>query len=148
MMQSFKYGLTATVGYMVLLTVLLVLTAWIEGNGMSYIYYDLISPFNAVLSAICGIIVFFTGYRFPRIFSRMVADYKSEYPDVPEQYVIQICRGKLMKRYSLNIATGCFLASLFICIGKRPPIIVWYLVAIGTLSLIAYIRYGQKYKNL
>ena len=148
MMQSLKYGLTATVGYMVLLTVLLVLTAWIEGNGMSYIYYDLISPFNAVLSAICGIIVFFTGYRFPRIFSRMVADYKSEYPDVPEKYVIQICRGKLMKRYSLNIATGCFLASLFICIGKRPPIIVWYLVAIGTLSLIAYIRYGQKYKNL
>ncbi len=148
MMQSFKYGLTATVGYMVLLTVLLALTAWIEGIGMSYIYYDLISPFNAVLSAICGIIVFFTGYRFPRIFSRMVADYKSEYPDVPEKYVIQICRGKLMKRYSLNIATGCFLASLFICIGKRPPIIVWYLVAIGTLSLIAYIRYGQKYKNL
>jgi len=148
MMQSFKYGLTATVGYMVLLTVLLVLTAWIEGNGMSYIYYDLISPFNAVLSTICGIIVFFTGYCFPRIFSRMVADYKSEYPDVPEKYVIQICRGKLMKRYSLNIATGCFLTSLFICIGKRPPIIVWYLVAIGTLSLIAYIRYGQKYKNL
>lgn len=148
MMQSFKYGLTATVGYMVLLTVLLALTAWIEGNGMSYIYYDLISPFNAVLSAICGIIVFFTGYCFPRIFSRMVADYKSEYPDVPEKYVIQICRGKLMKRYSLNIATGCFLTSLFICIGKRPPIIVWYLVAIGTLSLMAYIRYGQKYKNL
>ena len=87
MMQSFKYGLTATVGYMVLLTVLLALTAWIEGNGMSYIYYDLISPFNAVLSAICGIIVFFTGYCFPRIFSRMVADYKSEYPDVPEKYV-------------------------------------------------------------
>ena len=143
MMQSFKYGVTATVGYMVLLTVLLALTAWIEGNGMSYIYYDLI-----VLSAICGIIVFFTGYCFPRIFSRMVADYKSEYPDVPEKYVIQICRGKLMKRYSLNIATGCFLTSLFICIGKRPPIIVWYLVAIGTLSLIAYIRYGQKYKNL
>ena len=148
MMQSFKYGLTATVGYMVLLTVLLVLTAWIEGNGMSYIYYDLISPFNAVLSAICGIIVFFTGYCFPRIFSRMVADYKSEYPDVPEKYVIQICRGKLMKRYSLNIVTGCFLASLFICIGKRPPVIVWYLIAIGTISLIAYIRYGQKYKNL
>lgn len=34
MMQSFKYGLTATVGYMVLLTVLLALTAWIEGNGI------------------------------------------------------------------------------------------------------------------
>ena len=95
-----------------------------------------------------GIIVFFTGYRFPRIFSRMIVDYKSEYPDVPEKYVIQICRGKLMKRYSLNIATGCFLASLFICIGKRPPVIVWYLIAIGTISLIAYIRYGQKYKNL
>ena len=99
MMQSFKYGLTATVGYMVLLTVLLALTAWIEGNGMSYIYYDLISPFNAVLSAICGIIVFFTRYCFPRIFSHMVEDYKSEYPDIPEKYVIQICRGKVLLKY-------------------------------------------------
>lgn len=148
MMQSLKYGLTATVGYMVLLTVLLALTAWIEGSGISGIPSPLIAPFNVVLTSIGGIVVFFAGYYFPCIFSRMVADYKSEYPDVPEKYVIQICRGKLMKRYSLNIATGCFLASLFICIGKRPPVIVWYLIAIGTISLIAYIRYGQKYKNL
>lgn len=147
MMQSFKYGLTATVGYMVLLTVLLALTAWIEGSGISGLL-DLITHFNVVLITIGGIVVFIAGYCFPCIFSRMIADYQSEYPDVPEKYIIQICRGKLMKRYSLNIAIGCFLASLFICIGKRPPIIVWYLVAIGTLSLMAYIRYGQKYKNL
>lgn len=42
MMQLFKYGLTATVGYMVLLTVLLALTAWIEGSGISGIL-DLIN---------------------------------------------------------------------------------------------------------
>ena len=147
MMQSLKYGLTATVGYMVLLTVLLALTAWVDISGIRGLH-DLITPFNIVLTIIDGIVVFIAGYCFPCIFSRMVADYQSEYPDVPEKYVIQICRGKLMKKYSLNIATGCFLASLFICIGKRPPIIVWYLVAIGTLSLMAYIRYGQKYKNL
>lgn len=147
MMQSLKYGLTATVGYMVLLTVLLALTAWVDISGIRGLH-DLITPFNIVLTIIGGIVVFIAGYCFPCIFSRMVADYQSEYPDVPKKYVIQICRGKLMKKYSLNIATGCFLASLFICIGKRPPIIVWYLVAIGTLSLMAYIRYGQKYKNL
>ena len=147
MMQSLKYGLIATVGYMVLLTVLLALTAWIDGSGISGIL-DLITHFNVVLITIGGIVVFIAGYCFPCIFSRMIEDYQSEYPDVPEKYVIQICWGKLMKRYSLNIAIGCFLASLFICIGKRPPIIVWYLVAIGTLSLMAYIRYGQKYKNL
>lgn len=147
MMQSLKYGLIATVGYMIILTVLLALTAWVNISGIRGLH-DLITPFNIVLTIIDGIVVFIAGYCFPCIFSRMVADYQSEYPDVPEKYVIQICRGKLMKRYSLNIATGCFLASLFICIGKRPPIIVWYLVAIGTLSLMAYIRYGQKYKNL
>ncbi len=147
MMQSLKYGLIATVGYMIILTVLLALTAWVNISGIRGLH-DLITPFNIVLTIIDGIVVFIAGYCFPCIFSRMVADYQSEYPDVPEKYVIQICRGKLMKKYSLNIATGCFLASLFICIGKRPPIIVWYLVAIGTLSLMAYIRYGQKYKNL
>lgn len=147
MMQSLKYGLIATVGYMIILTVLLALTAWVNISGIRGLH-DLITPFNIVLTIIDGIVVFIAGYCFPCIFSRMVADYQSEYPDVPEKYVIQICRGKLMKKYSLNIATGCFLASLFICIGKRPPIIVWYLVAIGTLSLIAYIRYRQKYKNL
>jgi hypothetical protein len=146
-MQSLKYGLIATVGYMIILTVLLALTAWVNISGIRGLH-DLITPFNIVLTIIDGIVVFIAGYCFPCIFSRMVADYQSEYPDVPEKYVIQICRGKLMKKYSLNIATGCFLASLFICIGKRPPIIVWYLVAIGTLSLMAYIRYGQKYKNL
>ncbi len=132
---------------MIILTVLLALTAWVNISGIRGLH-DLITPFNIVLTIIDGIVVFIAGYCFPCIFSRMVADYQSEYPDVPEKYVIQICRGKLMKKYSLNIATGCFLASLFICIGKRPPIIVWYLVAIGTLSLMAYIRYGQKYKNL
>lgn len=147
MMQSLKYGLIATVGYMIILTVLLALTAWVDISGIRGLH-DLITPFNIVLTIIGGIVVFIAGYCFPCIFSRMVADYQSEYPDVPEKYVIQICRGKLMKRYSLNIAIGCFLASLFICIGKRPPIIVWYLVAIGTLSLMAYLRYKQKYKNL
>lgn len=146
-MQSLKYGLIATVGYMIILTVLLALTAWVDISGIRGLH-DLITPFNIVLTIIGGIVVFIAGYCFPCIFSRMVADYQSEYPDVPEKYVIQICRGKLMKRYSLNIAIGCFLASLFICIGKRPPIIVWYLVAIGTLSLMAYLRYKQKYKNL
>ena len=147
MMQSFKYGLTATVGYMVLLTVLLALTAWIEGSGISGIL-DLITHFNVVLITIGGIVVFIAGYCFPCIFSRMIVDYQSEYPDVPEKYVIQICRGKLMKRYSLNIAIGCFLASLFICIGKRPPIIVWYLVAVGVISSAVNLLYRRKYNDL
>ena len=147
MMQSLKYGLTATVGYMVLLTVLLALTAWIEGSGISGIL-DLITHFNVVLITIGGIVVFIAGYCFPCVFSRMIADYQSEYPDVPEKYVIQICRGKLMKRYSLNIATGCFLASLFICIGKRPPIIVWYLVAVGIISSAVNLLYRRKYNDL
>lgn len=147
MMPSFRYGLIATVGYIILLTVLIALTACIEGSGISG-FHDLITPFNVVLTAIGGIVAFFAGYSFPRIFSRMVDDYKSEYPDVPEKYVIQICRGKLLKRYSYNLAVGCFLAGLLICLGKRPPIVVWYLIAIGTISLILYLRYKQKYKNL
>lgn len=147
MMQSLKYGLVTTVGYVILLTGLFALTAWINDSDISGLH-DLITPFNVILTAIGGIVVYFAGYCFPRIFSGMVDDYKSEYPDVPEKYVIQICRGKLMKRYSLNIAAGCFLACLFICLGKRPPIVVWYLIAIGTISLIVYIRYKQKYKNL
>lgn len=147
MMQSLKYGLLTTVGYIIILTVLFTLTAWFEGVGISY-YYGLITPFYIVLMAIGGIVAFLTGFSFPHIFSRMVAEYTSEYPDVPEKYVTQICRGKLLKRYSYNLAMGCFLTGLLICLGKKPPIIVWYLISIGVIFGVAYLNYRRKYKNL
>ncbi|MBO5245738.1 MAG: hypothetical protein J6B28_00580 [Eubacterium sp.] len=147
MMQSLKYGLLTTVGYIIILTVLFALTAWLDGVEISY-YYGLITPFYIVLMATGGIVAFLAGFCFPHIFFRMVAEYTSEYPDVPEKYVIQICRGKLLKRYSYNLAVGCFLAGLLICLGKQPPIIVWYLISIGAFFGVAYLRYKQKYRNL
>ena len=141
MMQSFKYGLTATVGYMVLLTVLLALTAWIEGSGISGIL-DLITHFNVVLITIGGIVVFIAGYCFLCIFSRMIADYQSEYPDVPEKYVIQICRGKLLQKYFYNFALGCFFVGALTLAGK------WYFISIGIIFCIMYLKYYRKYKNL
>lgn len=147
MMQSLKYGLVTTAGYVILLTVLFALTAWIEGVGMSY-FYCLVTPLYIVLTAIGGIVAFLAGFFFPRIFSHMVDDYTAEYPDVPEKYVVQICRGKLLKRYSCNLAVGCFLAGLLICLGKKPPIIVWYLISIGIIFGVAYLNYRRKYKNL
>lgn len=147
MMQSLKYGLVTTAGYVIILTVLFTLTAWFEGVGISY-YYGLITPFYIVLMAIGGIVAFLTGFCFPHIFSRMVAEYTSEYPDVPEKYVTQICRGKLLKRYSYNLAVGCFLAGLLICLGKKPPITVWFLISLGAFFGVAYLRYHRKYKNL
>lgn len=147
MMQSLKYGLVTTAGYVILLTVLFALTAWVEGGGMSY-FYGLATTFYIVLTAIGGIVAFLAGFYFPRIFSRMVDDYNAEYPDVPEKYVIQICRGKLLKRYSCNLAVGCFLAGLLICLGKKPPIIVLYLISIGIIFGVAYLNYRRKYINL
>lgn len=147
MMQSLKYGLVTTAGYVILLTVLFALTAWVEGGGMSY-FYGLATPFYIVLTAIGGIVAFIAGFCFPLIFSRMVDDYTAEYPDVPEKYVVQICRGKLLKRYSYNLGVGCFLAGLLICLGKKPPIIVWYLISIGIIFGVAYLNYRRKYKNL
>lgn len=147
MMQSLKYGLMTTVGYIIILTVLLALTAWFEGVGISY-YYGFITPFYIVLMATGGIVAFLAGFCFPYIFSRMVAEYTLEYPDVPEKYVIQICRGKLLKRYSYNLAVGCFLAGLLICLGKKPPITAWFLISIGAFFGVAYLRYRRKYKNL
>lgn len=144
MMQSLKYGLLTTVGYIIILTVLFALTAWFEGVGISYF----ITPFYIVLMAIGGIVAFLAGFYFPHIFSRMVAEYTSEYPDVPEKYVTQICRGKLLKRYSHNLAVGCFLAGFLICLGKQPPIIIWYLISIGIIFGVAYLKYRRKYKNL
>ena len=147
MMQSLKYGLVTTAGYVILLTVLFALTAWVEGGGMSY-FYGLATTFYIVLTAIGGIVAFLAGFYFPRIFSRMVDDYNAEYPDVPEKYVVQICRGKLLKRYSCNLAVGCFLAGLLICLWKKPPIIVWYLISIGVIFGVAYFNYRRKYINL
>lgn len=147
MMQSLKYGLVTTVGYVIILTILVVLTAWFEGVGISY-YYGLITPFYIVLMATGGIVSFLAGFCFPHIFSHMVAEYTSEYPDVPEKYVIQICRGKMLKRYSYNLAVGCFLAGFLICLGKKPPIIVWYLISIGMVFWIAYLKYRRKYRGL
>lgn len=147
MLQSLKYGLVTTAGYVILLTVLFALTAWGEGGGMRY-FYGLVTPFYIVLTATGGIVAFLAGFFFPRIFSRMVDDYTAEYPDVPEKYVAQICRGKLLKRYSYNLAVGCFLAGLLICLGKKPPIIVWYLITIGVIFGVAYLNYRRKYINL
>lgn len=147
MMQSLKYGLVTTAGYIIILTVLFALTAWFEGVGISY-YYGLITPFYIVLMVIGGIVAFLAGFWFPHIFSRMVAEYTSEYPDVPEKYVTQICRGKLLKRYSYNLSVGCFLAGLLICLGKKPSIIVWYLISIGIIFGVVYLKYRRKYKNL
>lgn len=147
MMQSLKYGLVTTVGYVILLTVLFAMAAWVEGGGMSY-FYGLLTPFYIVLMATGGIVAFLVGFCFPHIFYRMVSEYTSEYPDVPEKYVVQICRGKLLKRYSYNLAVGCFLAGLLICLGKQPPIIVWYLISIGMVFWIAYLKYRRKYRGL
>lgn len=147
MMQSLKYGLVTTAGYVILLTVLFALTAWVERVGISY-FYSLATPFYIVLTAIGGIVAFLAGFYFPRIISSMVDDYTAEYPDVPEKYVVQICRGKLLKRYSYNLAVGCFLAGLLICLWKKPPIIVWYLISIGVIFGVAYFNYHRKYKNL
>lgn len=147
MMQSLKYGLVTTAGYVILLTVLFALTAWVEGGGMRY-FYGIVTPFYIVLTATGGIVAFLAGFFFPRIFSRMVDDYTAEYPDVPEKYVVQICRGKLFKRYSYNLAVGCFLAGLLICLGKKPPIIVWFLISVGIIFGVAYLNYRRKYKNL
>lgn len=141
MMQSLKYGLVTTVGYMILLAALFALTALIEESGTTHTY-EFLSPVNIVLMAIGGIIAFLAGFFFPRIFSRMVADYKSEYPDVPERYVVQICRGKLLQRYSYNLAMGCFLAGTIAWVGK------WYLISLGIIFGIAYLRYKRKYQAL
>jgi hypothetical protein len=146
-MQSLKYGLVTTAGYVITLTILFALTAWLEGVGISY-YYALITPFYIVMMVTGGIIAFLASSCFPHIFSRMVAEYTSEYPDVPEKYVTQICRGKLLKRYSYNLAVGCFLAGLLICLGKKPPIIVWYLISIGIVFWIAYLNFSRKYREL
>lgn len=135
MMQSFKYGIIATVGYMIILTVVLALTAWIDGNGISGLH-GLITPFNIVLTTIGGIVVFIAGYCFPHIFSHMVEDYKSEYPDIPEKYVVEICRGKLMKKCSYNLAIGCFFIGLFISMDKKPPIIAYYLIFHNRIYLL------------
>lgn len=147
MMQSLKYGLVTTAGYVIILTVLLALTAWFDGVAISY-YYGLITPFYIVLIVTGGIVAFLAGFCFPHIFSRMVAEYTSEYPDVPDKYVTQICRGKLLKLYSYNLAVGCFLAGLLICLGKKPPIIVWYLISIGIVFGIVYLNFSRKYREL
>lgn len=147
MMQSLKYGLMTTAGYIIILTVLSALTAWFEGVGICH-YCALITPFYIVLVAIGGIVAFFAGFCFPLIFSRMVDNYTAEYPDVPEKYVSQICRGKLFKRYSYNLTKGCFLAGLLIFLDKKPPIIVWYLISMGIVFWIAYLKYNRKYREL
>lgn len=141
MMQSLKYGLLTTVGYVILLTVLFALTAWFEGVGMIY-FYGLATPFYIVLTAIGGIVAFLAGFFFQRIFSRMVDDYTAEYPDVPEKYVIQICRGKLLQKYFYNFALGCFFVGAMSLVGK------WYFISIGIISGIMYLKYHRKYKNL
>ena len=147
MTQSLKYGLVTTAGYVIILMVLFALTALVELREISYLY-ALITPFNIMLMSSGGIVPFLAGFSFPHILSRMKADYTAEYPDVPEKYVVQICRGKLLKKYFCNLAVGCFLAALLICIGNEPPIAVWYLISIGTVFGIAYLNYRQKYKNL
>ncbi len=147
MTQSLKYGLVTTAGYVIILMVLFALTALVEGCDISY-FYGLITPFNIMLMSIGEIITFFTGFSFPHILSRMKADYTAEYPHVPEKYVVQICRGKLLKKYFYNLAVGCFLAALLICIGKKPPIAACYFISIGTFFGVAHLKYSRKYKNL
>ena len=141
MMQSLKYGLVTTAGYVILLTVLFALTAWVEGGGMRY-FYDLVTPFYIVLTATGGIVAFLAGFFFPRIFSHMVDDYTAEFPDVPEKYVVQICRGKLLQKYFYNFAMGCFFVGAMSLAGK------WYFISIGIISGIMYLKYHRKYKNL
>lgn len=148
-MQSLKYGLVTTAGYVTLLTVLLALIAWIEGSGISC-FDRLTTPFYILLMTFGGLVAFFAGFCFQHIFSRIVADYTSEYPDVPIEYVMQICRGKLMGKYCYNLAIGCFIVAPYINIntGKSSTIATYYLISIGICFAIAYTYYKRKYKNL
>ena len=82
-MQSLKYGLVSAVGYIILLTVLFVLTACIRGCGVSLLFNS-ITPLYIVLMALGFLVAFFAGFCYPYIFSCMVANYNSEYPKVTE----------------------------------------------------------------
>lgn len=147
MIKSLKYGLAMTFGYIVISTLLLALTAWIKEIGIRYMY-DSMTSFNIMLMIIGGIVVSFAGFSFPRILSRTLSDYRLEYPDVPEKYVMQICRGMLIKKYFYNLAIGCFVVAPFINVGENTPIATYYLISIGVCFAIAYIHYNRKYKNL
>lgn len=147
MMQSLKYGLMTAAGYLIILTAMFALTTWIEDGGLSCISVN-ITPFYVVLTVAGFLVAFFAGYRLPHIFSRMVDDYKSEYPDVPEKYVSEICRGKLLKSYSFNLAIVCLITAPLLSLNRKPTIATWCLFSIGIISTVAYIQYKRKFKNL
>lgn len=147
MVQALKNGLVIGVKYIAIITAITFLTIGVDlivGNHYIQTYNSRIY----LISASIGLaIAFFCGFSFPIFLSRSICRYKTDYPDVPQKYINEICRGKLLQKYYLNISWISIVLSFMFDMDLYPTL-VHSLMACGFVCLFWYFKYKKRYHNL
>lgn len=144
MVQALKNGLVIGVKYIVVIAAITILTIGVDlivGNH----YTRTCNSGVYLISASIGLaIAFFCGFSFQLFLSKSIIRYETDYPDVPQKYINEICRGKLLKKYYLNISWISIVLSFMFDIDLYP-LLVHSLTACGFVCLFRYFKYKKRY---
>jgi len=148
MRQDLKYGIICGGGYIVASAAIALLACIInnaagEDNALfSSAPYFIFGGTGLFAAITCGAI-------YPTLLSKRMRKYSEEYPDVPEKYILEICRGKLLLRYYFNISCICFAIGLTLFHStEKYPLIVCVLMGLGFTFLFLYVGNRKGYENL
>lgn len=147
MKKSIKCGLASGFGFIGIIGAIILFRV-----GMDIIlgHHDLLlyTSNTYVISIGIGFVAsFLGGYLFPILLSNSISCFRGEYPGVPHKYVEEICRGKLLQKYCLNISWISFALSFIYDIDSYP-LLVYFLTSCSFVSLFNYFKYRNRYKGL
>ncbi len=145
--KSLKYGLRAGFCFLGIMAAIILLTYGIDIIAGRYDAMRYVSK-TYVIFAIAGFAATFSGgYLFPIFLSRSISKSEMEYSGVPRKYIEEVCRGKLLQKYYLNIAWICFVLS-FMYDFDIHRLLVNFLTCCSLVSLFRYFKYRKRYKDL
>lgn len=149
MMQSLKYGFVIALGYTFVIAAMCAILSWADMLFGKCSFETFFTSTYLVFFAVAFVISFIAGFCFPLFLSRFIIEYSKEYPDVPEKYIYDICRGKLLMKYFQKLACISFVLAvpLFLFLPEEYGSIYIITICSGFTFLNLYFKYKKKYND-
>lgn len=150
MMRLLKYGLVTVGSYIFVIVAILTILTGVDILTGKCNYQIYLTPAYLVFFSVGFVISFLFGFCFPLFLSRGISEYSMEYPDVPDQYVYDICRGKLLMQYYHKLALISLLLTipLFLFLPEQYSLMVYILGSSCSVFFTLYYKYKKQYKDL
>ncbi len=149
MVQSLKYGILTGFGFAVVIATMALLAIFIEHLAGDYDAVCYLSTQYIIAGCSGMMAAFICGFIYPPLLSKSITKYSKEYPDVPQKYVREISRGKLLLKYFFNISWICFACAFPLIMNiDEYPLLSCILMSCGFSFLFAYAKNRKRYENL